>query len=58
MLPPGLELDTYGGYGFVALALVQTRALRPAGVPRALGQDFLLAGHRIFVTFRSPGGRS
>ena len=57
LLPPGLELDTCRGYGFVAVALVQTRSLRPSGVPAILGQDFFLAGHRIFVTFRSPGGR-
>ncbi|HEX9367633.1 MAG TPA: DoxX-like family protein, partial [Vicinamibacterales bacterium] len=43
LLSPGLELDTAGGYGFVAVALVQAESLRPAGLPRALGQDFFLA---------------
>ncbi len=57
LLPPGLELDTAGGYGFVAVALVQTESLRPAGVPPALGQDFFLAGYRVFTTFRAPNGR-
>jgi hypothetical protein len=57
LLSPGLELETVGGYGFVAVALVQTQALRPAGWPAALGQDFFLAGYRIFATFRGPGGR-
>ena len=57
LLTPGLELETAGGCGFVAVALVQTEALRPAGLPAALGQDFFLAGYRIFTTFRTPGGR-
>jgi uncharacterized membrane protein YphA (DoxX/SURF4 family) len=57
MLSPGLELETVGGYGFVAVALVQTEALRPAGMPAVFGQDFFLAGYRIFTTFRMPGGR-
>jgi hypothetical protein len=41
----------------VAVALVQTEALRPAGMPAALGQDFFLAGYRVFTTFTAPGGR-
>jgi uncharacterized membrane protein YphA (DoxX/SURF4 family) len=57
LLTPGLELETAGGYGFVAVALVQAESLRPAGVPAALGQDFFLAGYRVFTTFRAPGGR-
>jgi hypothetical protein len=55
LLPPGLELETIGDEGFVAVALVQTRDLRPAGWPRALGQDFFLAGYRIFTRV-TPGG--
>ena len=57
LLPPGLELETAGGRGFVAVALVQTESLRPAGLPSALGQDFFLAGYRVFTTFRAPEGR-
>jgi len=57
LLPPGLELDTWGeGLGFVAVALVQTRALRPVGVPHVLGQDFFLSGYRIFTRFATPDG--
>jgi hypothetical protein len=48
-VPPGLELDTLGELGFAAVALVQTEALRPAGLPRALGRDFFLVGYRVFV---------
>ena len=57
LLSPGLELDTVGGLGFVAVALVQAESLRPAGLPPALGQDFFLAGYRVFTTFRAPDGR-
>ena len=54
LLPPGLTLDLYGDYGFLAIALVQTRGLRPAFVPKFLGQDFFLTGYRIFVRHHDP----
>jgi hypothetical protein len=57
LLPPGLELDTFGEYGFIAVALVRTRNLRPAGWPAALGQDFFLAGYRVFTRFRASDAR-
>jgi Uncharacterized conserved protein (COG2071)/DoxX-like family len=56
LLPPGLELDTYRGYGFIAVALVQTRSLRPAALPARCGQDFFLAGYRVFAHFRTANG--
>ena len=49
LLPPGLVLDTYKGFGFLAIAMVQTERLRPARLPRMLGQDFFLSGYRIFT---------
>jgi hypothetical protein len=57
LLPPGLSLDTYDGLGFLAVALVQTQGLRPAGTPAALGQDFFLSGYRIFARFTTRAGR-
>ena len=57
LLPPGLELETVGDAGFVAVALVQTERLRPEGVPSALGNDFFLAGYRVFARFRTEDGR-
>jgi hypothetical protein len=36
-LPAGLTLDTYGNLGFLAIALVETRDLRPSFVPARLG---------------------
>ncbi len=53
LLPPGLELDRVGDLGLLAVALVQTRELRPAGWPRALGRDFFLSGYRVFARLRS-----
>ena len=58
LLPPGLELDRYGDKGFLAIALVQTEGLRPAFVPRALGQDFFLSGYRVFARFKTSAGRT
>lgn len=57
LLAPGLELDVYEDYGFVAIAMVQTQRLRPAVLPAALGQDFFLTGYRIFTRFTTPEGR-
>lgn len=57
LLPPGLVLDTYETNGFLAVALVQTEGLRPAGTPAAMGQDFFLSGYRIFASFRTQAGR-
>ena len=58
LLPPGLELETVDGFGFVAVALVQTEALRPSPLPAGAGQDFFLAGYRVFTRFRTKTGRS
>jgi hypothetical protein len=49
MLPPGLALDNYGDFGFLAIALVETRRLRPAFLPASFGQDFFLCGYRLFT---------
>jgi hypothetical protein len=49
LLAPGLQLDTYGGFGFLATAMVETRDLHPA---------FFLAGYRIFTRYRTPAGRT
>ena len=49
LLPTGLILDTYGDFGFPAIALVHTGDLRPAFVPDQLEMSFLLSGYRIFT---------
>ena len=54
LLPQGLVLDTFRGYAFLAVALVQTEHLRPSFLPAAMGRDFFLSGYRIFT--RLAGG--
>ena len=58
LLPPGLILDTFGDFGFLAIALVQTERLRPSFFPATLGQDFFLSGYRIFTRFQTRSGRT
>lgn len=58
LVPEGLQIDTHEGYGFVTVALVWTRRLRPAGFPEILGRDFFLAGYRIFTRMRDESGRN
>lgn len=57
LLSPGLELDCFGEFGFVAVALVQTSALRPTFLPPFLGQSFFLSGYRIFARYTTTQGR-
>jgi Uncharacterized conserved protein (COG2071) len=58
-LPTCLAPDVFDEqWGFVAVAVVQTRKLRPAGFPAFLGHDFVLVGYRYFVRFRSASGRN
>jgi hypothetical protein len=54
LVPNPLEVDCYEGLGFVTVALVWTKGLRPAALPALFGQDFFLAGYRVFV--RAPDG--
>jgi uncharacterized protein YqjF (DUF2071 family) len=57
-IPECLELDTHNNtWAFVAVAMVQTKHLRPKGFPKALGHDFFLIGYRIFVRFTNQAGR-
>jgi hypothetical protein len=56
LLPPGLILDSYQDFGFLAIAMVQTEQLRPSFLPASLGRDFFLSGCRIFT--RLAGGAS
>lgn len=57
LLPARLEVDRHGELGFVAIALVQTKALRPSGFPSWLGRDFFLSGYRIFCRFQTESKR-
>src|ERR1035438_7015240 len=57
LLPAGLTLDTYGNFGFLAIALVETRDLRPSFIPARLGMSFFLSGYRIFTRYQTTAGR-
>lgn len=58
LIPPCLELDTLNDkYGFVAVAMVQTKDLRPKGFPKMMGNDFFLIGYRVFVRYVNNAGK-
>jgi hypothetical protein len=57
LLPPGLTLDSHEGNGFLAIALVQTKKLRPVGFPVIFGQNFFLSGYRIFSRYQRADGK-
>jgi uncharacterized protein YqjF (DUF2071 family) len=58
LIPECLELDTFQNkWAFIAVALVQTKGLRPKGFPAFLGQDFLLIGYRVFVHYHTNAGK-
>ena len=57
-IPACLELDTFQDkWAFIAVAMVQTRNLRPKGFPKFLGNDFILTGYRIFVKYNTSYGK-
>lgn len=58
LLPPCLELDTLEAkWAFVAVAMVQTRQLRPAMLPSFMGSSFYLLGYRLFVRYTTAAGK-
>ncbi len=58
LIPECLELDTFNDkYAFIAMAMVQTKELRPKGFPRFMGNDFFLIGYRVFVKYHTNEGK-
>ncbi|RYY60430.1 MAG: hypothetical protein EOO05_09910 [Chitinophagaceae bacterium] len=58
LVPSPLEPDLlHGEWGFVAAAFVETRNLRASGFPVWTGNDFLLAGYRVYVRYTNKAGR-
>ncbi len=54
LIPECLEPDTFDDkWGFIAVAMVQTKHLRPTGFPKFLGNNFFLIGYRVFVKYRN-----
>jgi len=58
LIPECLEADTFEDkWAFVAVAMVQTKDLRPKGFPKIFGSDFFLIGYRVFVRFTDRTGK-
>ena len=58
LIPECLTLDTLNDkWAFIAVALVQTKKLRPKGFPEFAGRDFTLIGYRVFVRYRNQAGK-
>lgn len=57
LIPECLTPDTlHDRWGFVAVAMVQTKGLRPKGFPAFMGNDFFLTGYRVFTCFTNQAG--
>ena len=58
LIPECLTLDTFDDkWAFIALAMVNTKGLRPKGFPKFMGNDFFLIGYRVFVRYTDKRGK-
>ncbi len=58
LIPECLTLDLlHDQWAFIAVAMVQAKNLRPKGFPQFMGNDFLLAGYRVFVRYTNNAGK-
>ncbi|MBK8493842.1 MAG: DUF2071 domain-containing protein [Chitinophagaceae bacterium] len=58
-IPECLQLDTFNDkWAFIAIAMVQTKDLRPKGFPKFMGNDFFLIGYRVFVRYTNNAGKN
>ena len=59
LIPECLQLDIFKDkWAFIAVAMVQTKDLRPKGFPKVFGNDFFLIGYRVFVRFTNNAGKN
>jgi len=59
LIPECLQLDTFQDkWAFVAVAMVQTKDLRPKGFPKFMGNDLFLIGFPVFVRYTNQAGKS
>ncbi len=63
LLPPCLTPDTFEDekknvWAFIAIAIVDTKDLRPKGFPKFMGKNFILTGYRIFVRYTNNAGKN
>jgi uncharacterized protein YqjF (DUF2071 family) len=58
-IPECLQLDTFNDkWAFIAIAMVQTKDLRPKGFPKFMGNDFFLIRYRVFVRYTNKAGKN
>lgn len=58
LIPECLELDLFQDkWAFIAMAMVQTKELRPKGFPKFMGNSFFLTGYRVFVRYTNAKGK-
>lgn len=58
LIPECLTLDTFDDkWAFIALAMVNTKGLRPKGFPKFMGNNFFLIGYRVFVRYTDKSGK-
>ena len=58
-IPECLQLDTFKDkWAFIAIAMVQTKDLRPKGFPKFMGNNFFLIGYRVFVRYTNNAGKN
>lgn len=58
LIPECLELDVFQNkWAFIAIAMVQTKELRPKGFPKFIGNNFFLIGYRVFVRYVNKEGK-
>lgn len=58
-IPECLQLDTFNDkLAFIAIAMVQTKDLRPRGFPKFMGNNFFLIGYRVFVRYTNNAGKN
>ncbi len=59
IIPECLQLDVFQDkWAFVAVAMVETKSLRPKGFPKFMGNDFFLIGYRVFVRYTNNDGKN
>ncbi|WP_017734084.1 DUF2071 domain-containing protein [Nafulsella turpanensis] len=58
LIPACLDLDLYNDqWAFIAVAMVDTKGLKPKALPSIFGNDFFLVGYRVFVKYINKKGK-
>ena len=58
-VPEPLTLDLHNDqWAFLTIAMVDTKNLKPKGMPDVFGKDFVLIGYRIFVRYKTSKGKN